>query len=285
MGASNSFRVWLKTLLRLAEETPHAIAQHMRDKRENRVVLARVILIVTTRCTLNCDKCMACIPDLKAHEDVPLCDLLEDLRSLFSCVDYIYSLIISGGEVFLHPQLDEIIRACSDVRKVGSITLDTNGTVIPGREVLLSLREAKTLVQISRYPSALQPEVERLKSVFSANNIPYTHESAAFWRDTGVLGQQQEGSKQNNKFSACYLQLCMPFYRGKLHLCSKTPALMEIGALTGCEEDYIDLRRTSPERIGGELTQLRKKRAVAACAYCQGIYNAPRVPVAKQREQ
>ena len=71
MGAANSPKLWVKTLLLTAAHVPHACFLHLRDKSKKRVVLSRVSIPVTMRCTLNCDKCLAHIPDIKNQRDIP----------------------------------------------------------------------------------------------------------------------------------------------------------------------------------------------------------------------
>ena len=142
MGAANSPRLWMRTLRRIAVQAPRAVARHGRDRREKRVVLSRVTIVVTMRCTLNCDKCVVMVPDLTIPKDIPLDVLLDDLRALFACVDKIYTLTISGGEALIHPKLDEIIRFCAGSGKINDIILQSNGTVIPNERVLAALKEA-----------------------------------------------------------------------------------------------------------------------------------------------
>jgi len=284
IGAENSQGLWLKTLLKTAAQTPRAFFSHWRNKWERRVVLSRVSILVTTRCTLNCDKCMAHIPDLASHRDVPFNELNLDIQALFSCVDQIYATIITGGEAFLYPDLDKALRLCAESGKAGDISVQTNGTVIPDARILAALRETKASVKISKYSPSLQPDVDNLKLILKENNIPYTHASGAFWRDTGRLGQPQRGSAKQ-RFSVCITQLCLPYTSGQLHLCAKTAFLMEKGLLSGCEEDYIDVRTTSPDAFREKLRKMLAKRTVTACSYCLGdTYKSPKIPAAVQRE-
>jgi len=283
LGAAHSSKVWTTTLFQLAAEMPRAVLAHCRDRRAGRVVLSRISLYVTTRCTLRCDKCAVNIPDFRRRRDMPLDELTEDIQLLLSCVDSIYAVILAGGEAFLHPDLDAIIRLCADLRKIGSVSVQTNGTILPGANLLEALRDTKTLVKISKYPSELQPEVEKLKHILDENAIQYTHESAAFWNDMGAYGQRQAGSEKR-RFSVCIQQLCLPYLGGKLYRCGAAAALAENGHLPGCKGEYIDLRATGPAAFRAQWGALVKKRASAACSYCLGqTYRSPRVPVAVQR--
>ena len=282
LGAANSPRVWVKTLFQLVAGTPRALFEHGRNKRRRRVVLARVTFLVTTRCTLNCDKCLTYIPDIKHHADIPFGDMAKDLESLLAGVDYIYAFIFTGGEAFLHPDLDRIIRLCADSGKVGGISVQSNGTVVPGAKLLAALRETKALVKISNYPG-VQPNVEKVKRVLEENGISYTHISGTHWDDSGSFGQLQAGS-QEKRFAICVQQLCMPCFNGKLHRCATAAILMEEGRIPDCGDEYVDLRKSDPAAIGAQWNELMKKRALTACSYCLGMtYRSPKIPVAVQR--
>ena len=284
LSAANSRRVWVKSFFMLALKAPGALLQNWRNKWKKRVVLSRVSISVTTRCTLNCDKCIAHIPDLNRHRNMPLSEITQDIQALFSCVDHIYAVIISGGEAFLHPNLDEIVKICADTGKAGHISIQSNGTVIPGAKVLAALREANATVKISRYSPELQPEVETLKQILKANSVHYTHESSAFWRDISGFGQLQAGSAKR-RFSICVEQLSVPYYYGKLHLCCESAILMKEGRIPEHESDYVDLRTIHPADFREQWQRLLRKRSVFACAYCAGnTYRSARVSVAVQRE-
>jgi len=281
-NAYQNRRLYMKGLLPVAAQVPRALARHLRDKRENRVVLPRVSVIITTRCTLNCDKCLGRCPYLE-DRDMPAEDLVRDIGRLFACVDYIYDILITGGETFLHPGLDQIIRACAASGKAGNVSVITNGTVFPSAKALAALRETKATVKISRYPQALQPDAEQLKSLLEDNGVRYFHEIGATWVDTGALGQPKEGSAAQ-RFSLCVLKLGFVCCWGKLHLCGESAVLMEEGLIPDSKEDYISLRGTGPAAFREQLQKLLKKPEVSACSYCLGqTYQTPKIPVGVQR--
>ena len=281
-NAYQNRKLYAKALLPVAVQVPRAMRLHWRDRRENRAILPRVSIIVTTRCTLNCDKCLGHCPDME-DRDAPASSLVQEIQSLFSCVDYIYDIILTGGETFLHPDLDRVVRACADSGKAGNISLITNGTVIPDAKVLTALRETKATVKISRYPTQLQPNVEQLKAILERNGIRYFHEVGATWVDTGAFGQLKDGSAER-RFSLCVLKLGFVCCWGKLHRCGESAVLMEEGLIPDCEEDYIDLRDTSPAVFREQMRRLLKKTSVSACSYCLGqTYKTLKIPVAVQR--
>ncbi|MCL2495625.1 MAG: hypothetical protein FWE98_08265 [Oscillospiraceae bacterium] len=283
LGASHSRIVWVKALLRLTLDLPGALFAHCENQRKDRVVLPRVSFGVTTRCTLNCDKCLFFVPDIRPRCDFPLEDLALDLERLLADADYIYSFMLTGGEAFLHPELDKIIGLCAASDKIGDISVQTNGTVVPDAKVLAALRKAKALVKISKYPPSLQPCVEELKRVFTENGVRYIHSGAAFWNDMGYNGQVLPGS-QERRFSVCIAHLCMPCLNGKLYRCVTAAYLNEYGRVPCHEDEYIDLRTTDPAAFRAKWRDLMRKQVLTACSYCLGqTYNSPKIPVAVQR--
>lgn len=283
LGAAFSGKVWLKSLAVLAVQTPRAIFQHWHNRREGRVVLSRVTILVTTRCTLSCDKCAGHIPDCKRHEDVPIAELINDIRALLACVDFIYHFVITGGETFLYPDLEQLIQFCADQEKIGEICIMTNGTVIIEAKTLAALKTSKSVVKISKFPKNLQPNVEELKQTLKENEIRHLHEMGTQWDDMGKLGKLQLGDAEQ-RFHICFLRLCTQILRGRLYLCPKTALLEQEGILANCESDSIDLHATDPSQFAGKLRTLLKRPVVAACSYCLGCtYKTPKVPVAVQR--
>ncbi len=282
-NAYQNSKLYLKGLLPVAMQVPRAFARHLYDKRRKRTVLPRVSIIITARCTLKCDKCLGHCPDMKNQNDRDIDELITDIQALLSCVDYIYDVLITGGETFLHPNLDQIVWVCANSGKVGNISLITNGTIFPEAKVLSVLRKTKATVKISRYSITLQPSVEQLKASLEENDIHYIHEVGAHWVDTGEWGKLKDGSP-TRRFRVCVLQLGYVCCWGTLHLCSESATLMLEKLIPDCKEDYINLRSTSPAAFHDELKRLHKRPALSACSYCLGqTYKTPKIPVAVQR--
>ncbi|MCL2301211.1 MAG: hypothetical protein FWC27_13800 [Firmicutes bacterium] len=284
MGIPYSSKAWAGTFFRFAVQAPRAIHLHCQDQYERRVVLSRVVIPITTRCTLNCDKCVARIPDIAGHADIPLHELVSNIRVLLSCVDLIYVFSLSGGEPFLHPDLDKIIWACANSGKINEFSVQTNGTIIPEANVLVALREAKASVRISKYTPTLQPNVEKLKDILEESGIRYMYGNDESWCDKAGLGQLQAGSAQR-RFGLCAEPMCMVYMDKKLHLCAESAVLAKEQLITDHTDDYIDLRNSDPDTFAEQLHGLLHKRVISACSYCLGnTYKTPKVPPAVQRQ-
>jgi len=283
-SAYQNHGLYLKRSLSLAAQVPRAIVRHWRDKWEKRVVLPRICIIVTTRCTLRCDKCCFHISDLRSHQDLPADELLADIRALLSRVDYIYDFCISGGEPFLHPDLDQVIRACAASGKAGIIKVLTNGTVIPDAKTLRALRDANARVNISDYPDAPHPDRENIKAVLKENKIDHyvLPVDDTYWTDKDSFGPLKAGDPEL-RYSGCIFRLSYIYMTGQLHPCSPCAALVHDGRIPAREEDFIDLRAADPAAFRAQLKGLQKKKALSACAYCLGNGSEYRVRAGVQR--
>ncbi len=91
---------------------------------------------VTTRCNLNCAYC----EDFGAHRNgqavpaLPLEDALRVLRVVRSGVD---RLILTGGELLLHPDIDDLVPRLRRELRFRHLTLLTNGLLLPEHEAIL----------------------------------------------------------------------------------------------------------------------------------------------------
>ena len=284
MNANRSKKIWLMTLFRAAWLMPRALIQHLGNIMKKRVVIARMSIGVTSRCTLYCDKCVSHVPDYVHPMHMPREELLADMRFLLFCVDYIYDINLSGGEAFLHPHLDELIRFLAESGKVGDVNITTNGTVIPGEKVLAALRDEKITVKISKYDPSLQPNVEQLKAILKEQGIPYIHDAGTFWNDAGDLSLPLPGSAKR-RFRVCAQQLCTPYWNGKLHMCTES-TYFQYKHPEKSVGDYVDLQTVSPEEFREQFRAMYKKRVISACEYCAGFtYKTPKIPLAVQRER
>lgn len=139
---------------------------------------------ITTRCNLKCKKCSNLIPSIRSHEDISPEDFKKTLDALRGKIDCLYRLKLHGGEVLLHPHLNEIIEYANKQKKIKLIRIATNGTIIPSERILKSLENSKVVVQISDYKLP-EAKIEQLKSVVEGASVKYAFLENQKWRDMG----------------------------------------------------------------------------------------------------
>jgi len=114
---------YLRNLLKLARD-------------DRRLVPQAVIFHVSGQCNFNCAYCEDYGARRNSQTDAPISldDALHVLRVIRTGAD---SLILTGGEPLLHPQIDEIVRAAKNDFRFRQLTLITNGLLLPNHETLL----------------------------------------------------------------------------------------------------------------------------------------------------
>ena len=83
-------------------------------------------LIVTERCNLSCDNCMAFVPQNKNPQTFSADDLIESVRKYASSFEYVYRVCLMGGEPFLHKHFAKIVEGIANIDNILFIDIATN---------------------------------------------------------------------------------------------------------------------------------------------------------------
>lgn len=258
------------------------IAAHQDNTKIN---FHRIQFVVTERCSLKCRDCTHLMQYYEHPQDVDIDEYEYAFERFFNLADNISELRILGGEPFMNKSMHKIILKYSPTEKIRSISVYTNGTIIPKGELLDSLKNDKVIVHISNY-------IHNEKSVITLMNkleecgIKYFVRKYDSWQDGGGLDYRGYSTKEMQAvFSRCYERSCYTFFRGKLHRCPRSAHAMNLGAMPDVPEDYVDFmdKDMSNEALREHLIRLRERTWVTACNYCQGPdYATQNIPAAIQ---
>lgn len=244
---------------------------------------------ITMACNLNCALCAAYAPYVtttSAH--FPFVHLKNSLAKFFEIVDYTDKFTITGGEPLLHPDFPNYLALFQQYAgKVGVIEIISNGTVVPGRELLSiaeELGEGKVSFLIDHY--GISKKIPELQRLFDENRIRYTirdyHTQAAHcngWVDFGDLTQKKR--ERQEEIEALYakcahpqkLQFCFIIRDGIMYPCAPCEVCHELGVTTGNDHEYIDLFDDSltVEEQRRKIRNIYAGKSLSACAYCNGM--------------
>ena len=217
-------------------------------------------MFITTKCNLKCRHCSSLIPYLEKSVNITFEEFKRDIDALLEKIDRLYRLKLHGGEVFLNPDLCAMIKYADREKKIKSLRIATNGTIIPSKEILSVLADSKVKVQISDYP-AFSDKADKLEEQFSKHGIKYVRMRGQKWRDMG------DGFKrQGNRFKDCTISRCTSIYKGKVYVCSRAAMIEELGYCF-CDGVDLALNRNAFRR---ELSNLYLGMYSAACYHCDG---------------
>jgi len=258
----------------------------------------RLAIVPTTRCTLNCKHCgdFLFTGGVK-RRDIPFEDVCRDIDACFDLFDHVEWFQFVGGEVYIYRDFARLVGYARKYRdKFDKLVIETNATVAPNVEEQAAMLEyGKNLfVYISDY-GALSKEKDAFVAFMDNHGIEYNlkkyhgedqyfngwidNTNPAYLKEPGdVLEVNSKNCPQNQIKN-------MHVYDGKLHRCSNSCFMLELGVFPPKEKDFVDLRDYSITRDEKrEIIRAFYDYARQSCRYCRQKYMAilPRHPAAQQ---
>lgn len=268
----------------------------MKDK----LTARRVALVPTLRCTLKCKLCCNFMPQFQETVDVPIETLTRDLDHIFELFDRVQWVQFVGGEIFLRRDLAAVYDYLLKYRQqFEQLILMTNATILPDQEAINALRQygAQCQIMISdygRYSNKVQDIIKICQDYALTCVVKNYHGDMQYyggWIDNTQF-IQFAGDKRElaQKVRACpqVTMQNMHCLNGRLHLCSNSLFLSELGVSQPQQGDFVDLN--------DEQQSLQEKRSIirnfysqpaAACQICafKDAQHLPRYPAAEQIER
>ena len=218
-------------------------------------------VMVTTKCNLKCRNCSNLIPKISPKSDEPFTKIAYEIDMILKKVNCIYRLKIHGGEAFLHKNCAKLIDFLGKQKKIKSIRIATNGTIIPSIDIIKSLSSNNIIVQISDYKINYN-KINEIIDIFDENNIKYTYLKDQIWYDMGDFEK-----RDLNRYSSCNIKRCTSLYDGKIYVCSRA-AIMD--TLNYIENDFhIDIN-SNTKVFKKKLKKFYKINKHIACNHCDG---------------
>lgn len=262
------------------------------------VYFSSISFLPSTACNLNCRNCLNFNPFAKQFYVRGWEELVKDVDLFFSCVDRIMLFHISGGEPFMYrhtADLAEYIdRNYGD--RIDTLRMVTNGTIVPGEEVLEKLSRCRIEITVDDYREAVPRFKERFDQLvgkLKERHIKYYINKAESWIDlapertdySGWTEEQLEGHRERCSQSWQELR------DGKLYSCNYA-AYATVAGIAGEQdlEEVYNLREFTAEKKK-ELVEFRlgytAKGYTNFCKKCRGFTpeNREETEPAKQMER
>lgn len=255
-------------------------------------VVAYMPLIITTRCTLNCEHCFTKMPYFEKKEDVDLDFLISEIEQVLSVVDYIEYSAIYGGEPFLYQDLWKLVKYLNQPRvqeKIGHFEILTNGTVLLDEKVIEQIAENKWVWRISYSPYGKYASKQfELFEQLNKSGIFYYERHMPYWHKYGKISEPC--SIDEHSFEKC--KSCCnhvpTFFDGKMYSCEVLPAAGYLKMIPDDKRNYLDI-------FSEEFTKENFHKFIhstqPAMAWCNAnhrvrkeddAFTAERIPVAEQ---
>lgn len=232
--------------------------------------------LLTTKCNLTCVGCNHLRDHFDKEDNIDFSkdNILSDLRKLLDAVDFIKSIVIVGGEAFMHPDFETILKKVLSFPKIGFVQIISNGTVMPkGDSVFELLSNSRVVVEISGYGekpgSARVKKRDKFIKKLSEKGIRFRYDEAAQWFDFGGFHKR---SLTTEEFETNYKNCCFvsnDLFNGQLHKCSRSAYGLYLNKINNYENDYVDIRSTETNRLRKNIKDFIKMRPMA-CYHCNG---------------
>lgn len=251
----------------------HNIVKHKYDK--GGLFLDNLTIMITTKCSLRCKYCVAYMnsyPNDKRYH-VSYKQICEDIDHIFEAVDSIGSITIQGGEPFLHPDIDRIVKKLLEKRNFGVVSIATNGIYVIEKEKLEIFRDNRLNVAFSGYYKALQePQMNQFYKnieLMKSENIPHTvGVQMPEWTIPPTLWDRKYSEENMTaKKSSCRMpERCVQILNGKLYPCLYSVSLHGIG-VADYKDDYVDLTQ---DNLSEAIREFIEKPYYRSCGHCGG---------------
>lgn len=250
----------------------------------NKLIIEELPYVITERCTLRCKNCSQSVPYNKNPHVKSLDEVKNDFELFFKYVDFIERLVIVGGEVFTHPQSNEIIKYIVQKysERWANFWIITNGTVTPDTDTLIILQEAGVEIHLSDYrknnPRLAGKYQEFVQLV--GNYCTIIDEFQDAWVDMklGIVNHKFSESDATRYFDYCNTH-CRNLYNGKLYYCTTDLCGQITTRIPIDEESYYDLADDIPyEQKRKEIMEfcfgfVNPRGYLNACQRCCGTPN------------
>lgn len=214
--------------------------------------LLEVHTAITMRCTFQCKNCNMFVPYYKSNVDYDLDSLKQDAGLLFGRIDYLCSFVLLGGEPLLNPELPEMIAYLGEnyQKKLGTISVVTNGSILPDIRLIESLKRFHVKVSISDYTGtiAYRKRLDEVIDILKKEKIEYVVRKALRWCDFGFPSRPFSFKTENLRK---HMLSCAPVFHGlndgKFYYCHAAWSAEKSGCYSLCPDDYVKLDEISPE--------------------------------------
>lgn len=267
----------------------------MPQNTREQLTVERFCIPVTLRCNLRCKLCAERAPYYEQPYHPVLSDLIAQVDRFFTIVDNVTMFDLTGGEPLLRRDLPQLIHYLQNQygERIGQLRLTTNGTLVPSKELLDSLRswEGRTYVIVDHY--AVSQKVREAAEVLECAKISFEVRDYSEnlhcngWVDYGDFSKKHDTVGAKELFDACMVPrlgffTCM--VNGVLFPCARARLLHELGITS----DGLDIVCPDQTREGHRkaLQSFLNRTSLDSCAYCSGLCeNSPRFVPAEQMDK
>ena len=257
------------------------VSRKMTEIREGDLVIPYLPLYLTTRCSLNCEKCNNLMPFFHGHAfDFSWEKTKKALELILSKVKELIFCELVGGEPFLASEFDEILDFVRKQEKIRQIVVVSNGTVIPKDSTCDKLKQSKALVRVSDY--GLFDKMSQFVTKLDRKGVNVRIQQDMKWNDPGGVNRRDKDSAEiKRQYNRCEFSMkCKYLCEDKLFTCARAASLYHLG-ITEAKGDVLTISKKTTKN---DLLQFYLHDYGEICDYCDlwSDHGGKEIPAAVQ---
>ncbi len=259
-------------------------------KYKNIVHIFQSDVLVTEKCSLNCSHCNMFMPHYEFPIHRELDTIISDIDSYFNIVDYVSVFHLVGGEPFLYPNIENVIKHILEnyITKIDKLIITTNGTILPKDTIIQLLKDNDVILSVSDYSDKLEfvkSKITKVLNVYKNNNINHYVRNEIEWYDFGDLRVKKNLPTDDliKHFDSC----TAPFRGlndGKFYYCHLNTSAVRTKLFPLSENDYVDINTISKEDLLKFDLGYTDLGYITFCDNCNGCNTGIKVPVSYEKQ-
>jgi organic radical activating enzyme len=259
-------------------------------KYKNIVHIFQSDVLVTEKCSLNCSHCNMFMPHYEFPVHMELDTIISDIDSYFKIVDYVSVFHLVGGEPFLYPNIENVIKHILEnyITKIDKLIITTNGTILPKDTIIQLLKDNDVILSVSDYSDKLEfikSKITKVLDVYKNNNINHYVRNEIEWYDFGDLrvSKKLPTDELIKHFDSC----TAPFRGlndGKFYYCHLNTSAVRTKIFPLNENDYVDIKTISKEELLKFDLGYTDLGYITFCDNCNGCNTGIKVPVSYEKQ-
>lgn len=227
-------------------------------------VIPRLVVVLTTRCNLFCENCIALTTHYSKQYDVPADIIIKSIEKISEVIDECTCVELIGGEPFLYKDLMRIICYLKNNSKVKFIQITTNGMIFNYDNEYKALLQGNVIVRVSDY--SISNNAQKFVSWLKNNNISYMVQKDLVWTAIGSIRNKNKKSQEiKDEYNLCFEGLnCKSLLKGVIYDCTFSSRICDLGYADQCQ--VIDVLKE--ELTWDRLLSYWVRNESNACHYC-----------------
>ena len=216
---------------------------------KEKMIFRNLTIVINQKCTLKCKFCYSYTNHYVNENrlNFPLERIIKDIDLFFDAVDGVKLIPLIGGEIFMHPDLNKIVKHILTKDNFGLLNVTTNGICKMTEEDLDGFQNDRLQMVFSNYTESVTDKQKELyyKNIEFAKSLGIKvivpNNTPQWAMPTTLFDQEDDLPTLKHKFKVCRGEFdCKYLKNGHFYPCSIVDPVHSLG-IADYSHDYVAL--------------------------------------------